>query len=244
VRAPGAAPAGPPAPRRRRPHAPLDTLTQRVDALAEAQQRTEAGLGTLTQRVDALTQRVDALTQRVDALTQRVDALTQHVSELVEQMALLVRRVGKLEETTGWLVGDAMERRYREKGPVYFRAIARRLRTLEFHEVDHLLEEAVDAGAMTEADADQVRLADAIMRGRRREDAVSVYLVLEASAGVGLDDVQRAYDRAALLSRTGTPSIPVVAGEWVTDTAAEAARGMGVWQVTDGRAVAPERTAR
>jgi len=44
---------------------------------------------------------------------------------------------------------------------------------------------------------------------------------------------------AALLSQTGLQNMPVVAGERITDEAAELARAMRVWQVLDGRVTAP-----
>jgi hypothetical protein len=51
-----------------------------------------------------------------------------------------------------------------------------------------------------------------VVRGRRREDGTEIYLGVEVSWGVGLHDVQRAAERAALLARLGTPALPVVGG--------------------------------
>ena len=45
--------------------------------------------------------------------------------------------------------------------------------------------------------------------------------------------------RAALLAQTDLQTLPVVAGERITDDAAELARAMRVWQVLDGRVTAP-----
>ncbi|PYJ09778.1 MAG: hypothetical protein DME93_12325 [Verrucomicrobia bacterium] len=39
---------------------------------------------------------------------------------------------------------------------------------------------------------------------------------------------------------SGTPALAAVAGEFVTADAAELARTQGVWQVMDGRVIAPE----
>jgi len=70
-----------------------------------------------------------------------------------------------------------------------------------------------------------------------------VYLVVEVSWEVGLADVERAAQRASLLAKVGTPTIPVVAGEWVTTEADQLARAKQVWKITDGRAVPPEPAA-
>jgi hypothetical protein len=73
---------------------------------------------------------------------------------------------------------------------------------------------------------------------------MSVYLVGEVSWSIGLYDVQRAVERASLLARLGTPTLPVVAGFWVTPDAQEPARALRVWQVTDGRVTPPEVAPR
>jgi hypothetical protein len=78
------------------------------------------------------------------------------------------------------------------------------------------------------------------VRGQRRLDGTEVYLIVEVSWGVGPSDVERAVRRAALLSQTGIQTLPVVAGEHITDEAAELSRAMRVWQVLDGRVVSPE----
>ena len=70
----------------------------------------------------------------------------------------------------------------------------------------------------------------------------SVYLVVEVSWGVGVHDVERAASRARLLSRVGTPAIPVVAGEWISADARELAEQENSWQLTNRRPVSPAFT--
>lgn len=214
-----------------------------VQRLAEAQRRTEDRLAELTERVDALAQRVDALAMRVDALAQE---LADRIGDLVEaqqhtelnlaQLALDVRDLARRYDP---LVGDLIERRYRHHGYGYFGRIARRLQLLSFQELSDLLEDAVEDGILALDDANEVRLADGVWRGRRRDDGSDTYLVVEASRGVGVEDVTRAYRRAQLLARTGIAALGVVAGESVTDEAARAAQDFGVWQVTDGQVEPP-----
>ena len=102
-----------------------------------------------------------------------------------------------------------------------------------------LFGDAIAAAELSDEEAHEIALADVVVRGRRLTDGAPVYLVVEVSVGVGLGDVQRALRRAALLARTGVAALPVVAGEWVTPEAADAAHAQHVWQITDGRAVAP-----
>jgi polyhydroxyalkanoate synthesis regulator phasin len=210
----------------------MDELTQRVAQLAL--------------RMDELTQRVAQLTQRVEQLTLRMDELTQGVAQLVVRMDTLTQRMEQLAETQlrmgsdlERLKGSDLERRYRERAHAYFSRLLRRTHVLSGNELSRLLDEAVLQGQLTEEEADDVLQADVVVRGRRREDRAEVYLVVEVSWGVGLSDVQRASERAALLARTGLRTLPVVAGFWVTPEAQEPARALQVWQVTDGRVTPP-----
>ena len=87
--------------------------------------------------------------------------------------------------------------------------------------------------------ADDLALADLIMRGKRRTDGSDAYLLVEVSWGVGPYDVERAARRAELLTHLGMPVIPAVAGRRLTAEAVELARAKQVWQVLNGSSVAP-----
>ncbi|MDP9021962.1 MAG: hypothetical protein M3N57_04520 [Actinomycetota bacterium] len=217
----------------------VDALAERVDALAAAQVRTEERLAALTGRVDALTERVDALAAAQQRTEERLEALGRYVDRLAKIVEGLTEQVSALTGHVDWLRGDAIERRYRERPHTYLSTIARRLHTLTPRELDDLLEAAVADGILTEDETDELRRADAVLQGRRREDGAEVYVVVEASVGVGLKDVDRARRRADLLARTGRDAVAVVGGTWVVPEAQAAARAYRVWQVTDGRAVAP-----
>jgi hypothetical protein len=139
-----------------------------------------------------------------------------------------------------FLKDDILERRYRERGPAYFDRLVRRSRVLTAEEVMDLLEPAVEQGELSALEADEVALADLVIRGRRREDNTEVYLVVEVSWGVGLYDVERAAHRADLLRRTGWLATPVVAVRTVLPEASNRARELRIWQLTDGQMVTPE----
>lgn len=159
-------------------------------ALAEAQARTEERLAALTERVDKLTARVDAL---------------------VEQMAVLASHMQTLADQVGELKGWVWEWRYRLHAPAYFGRIVRRIQVLTPERLTAILDDAVAAGQLSEAEADEVEHADLICRGRRTDDNTPTYLVVEVSAGVGPLDVERAARRAGLLARAGAPALAVVA---------------------------------
>jgi len=214
-------------------------LPQTVHELAEAQRRTEERLGQLAGHMDALTQRVEQLAVRMEELTQRVAQLVVRMDALTQRMEQLAETQLRMGSDLERLTGSDLERRYRERAHAYFSRLLRRTHVLSGDELSRRLDEAVLQGQLTEEEAEAVLQADVVVRGRRREDGTEVYLVVEVSWGVGLSDVQRASERAALLARTGILTLPVVAGFWVTPEAQEPARALQVWQVTDGRVAPP-----
>jgi hypothetical protein len=197
-------------------------LAGQIAALAEAQRRTE-------ERVAALAEAQNRINEQIAALTRVVYALTEDV------------RVLKID--VGDLKGDNLERRYREKAPAYFGRLVRRMRVLSAEELAGLLEDAVEQGQLTEAEKDEAILTDVVVRGRYQRSGAEVYLVIEVSWGVGVHDVERAVQRAAVLGKLGIPALPVVAGKAVTAQAEQLAHEQHVWQVIDGQALSPQSAA-
>src|SRR6266571_3699471 len=225
----------------------VDALAQHVDALAQQTAQLTTHVDEQVQRFDHLlvhisdlSQRMGDLSQRMDEQTQRFDRLLIHISDLSQRMEQLAETQLRMGSDLEQLKGHNLERRYRERAPAYFSRILRRIHFLSNDELIALLDAAVTQGQLSEDEADEILQADVVVRGRHREDGTEVYLVVEVSWGVGLHDVQRAAERAALLTRLGIPTLPVVAGFWVTSEAQEPARALRVWQVTDGRVTPPE----
>lgn len=234
--------------------AELLELPALVRRLAEAQVQTEQRLTQLTDRVDRLTEQVTSLVEAQARQEQRLDRLVEQVAALVEAQTRTERRLDRLTEqiaalTTqaqdlvsdvGSLKGDMFELRVRTHAASYFGYLARRLRVLDNTFLADLLDDAVDEGRLSGKERDDVLQTDIVLSGRRREDEVAVYLVVEMSVGVGLNDVVRATERSATLARLGRPAMPVVAGQFSSPEADQLARRSGVWQVLAGRRVPPE----
>ena len=163
--------------------------------------------------------------------------------QVEDQIAALTRTVETLTNDVGELKGDSLERRYREKTGAYFGRLLRRSRVMTDAELNDLLDDAVQQGVLSENESNEVAWADAIVRGRRRGDRTEVVAVAEVSWGVGCRDVERARRRADLVAKLGFTTMAVVGGKAVTREAAEMARQHDVWQLFDGRAVAPDVTA-
>ena len=163
--------------------------------------------------------------------------------QVEDQIAALTRTVDTLTNDVGELKGDSLERRYREKAGAYFGRLLRRAHLLTDDELNEMLDDAVERGVLSEDESDEVIWSDAVVRGRRRGDRAQVVAVAEVSWGVGISDVERARRRADLVAKLGFTTLPVVGGKAVTREAAELARQQGVWQLFDGRLVAPDTVA-
>jgi DNA-binding transcriptional MerR regulator len=207
-------------------------LGERVDRLAQTQERTAEQLSALTARVDALAEaqaRTEARLGELAAAQARTEA----------RLETLADRVQGLADRVGGLKGEALELRYARRAGAYFSPLARRLQVLDHARLADRLDDAVDTGQLTAGERTAVLQADVVLSGVRREDRAEIYLIVEVSAGIGPHDVERAAQRAGLLAKLGQPVLPVVAGEWIAPEAEEQARLAGVWQVLDGHAVPP-----
>ncbi len=181
--------------------------------------------------------------RRFQELAEAQGRTEAQLSALSAQVAELTQSVRTLTDGVGELKGITTEIEYRTKARGYFGRLLRRLHVLSAEEMSSLLDDAVDTGALSEADANDIALADIVMRGKHKQDGTAVYLLVGVSWGVGPHDVERAARRAALLAQLGTPAIPAVAGRRLTAEAAELARTKQVWQIMDGYALAPEPVA-
>jgi len=204
--------------RMERVEAQIEALTQRmerveaqIEALTQRMERVEAQIEALTQRMERVEAQIEALTQRMERVEAQIEALTQRVDDLTVRMGRVERDLGRLK---GLVLPLLVERRF---GGL-FRKVVRRPRVLTNEDLTRLVEDAVDAGLLSELEAEQLLLADLVIEGRETNGSERlVYLVCEISWGVGPSDVQRARERAAILERIGRrPARAVVLGTWLT----------------------------
>ena len=199
-------------------------IGEQISQLTEAQRRTE-------QRVEELAEAQRRTEQRLHRLERVVEELAQAQRRTEEILQSLIRDVGTFK-------GISMEWRYRERPYAYFGSLIRRARTLPDPEWAKIVERGEEEGVLTQEEAEELRWVNAVIHGRSREDGQEVYLVVEMSWGIGIEDVQRASKRANLLARLGLRAKPVVAGAYIRPEAREWAQSLGVLEVLDGRILA------
>ncbi len=205
---------------------------QRVEELAEAQKRTEQRVEELAEAQKRTEQRVEELAEAQKRTEQRVEELAEaqkRTEQRVEELAIALRQT---DTRVGRLVGDNLERRYRERASAYFAQVVRRVRVVDVGafaaDIEHFL---------TEAEFADLLALDLLLRGQLRgqAEAPEVWLACEVSSVVDSNDVRRAAARAGLLRKAGLPALAVAAGEDATDGALELAQADSVFVMQDGR---------
>jgi len=213
-------------------------LADRVDALARI-------VAENTRQLAEHSRQIAELRATVQEHSRQIAELRVAVENLTARMEDQNRRLDRMDAHLGDLRGRVMEWEYREKAVAYFAPLLRRIRTVDRALLGEMADEAVAQGRLSEQEADDLVLADVVLRGRSRETGEETWAVVEVSAGVGVRDVQRAYHRAQALARlVGGPVLPIVAGTAITDRARSLARQVGVVEVQDGAIRAPGRPVR
>jgi hypothetical protein len=181
--------------------------------------------------VERLADRLDQLATRTDQLAVRMDQLVAEMLELATITRRLDGRVGNLE---GW--------RYEQKFNALSRVteILRKPALVQIADIDPVLD-ARDEGRLSPTEWKQLVVLDFLFRGRvgKGVDAPESFVALEVSQVVDSRDVQRAHDRAAILTRLGLKAIPAVGGSRLTDDASMLAEQLGVRTLID----APDQRA-
>ncbi len=195
----------------------VSVLAQAVRELVEAQRRTEARVGGVEGRLDRAEVEFGEFRQEVREAQHRTD-----------------QRLDRLDQQVGDLRGSDLERRSRERAGAYFRQVVRRATPLSSQQVVDLIDAPEAEANLTPEERDDILWADLVVHGRRRTDGNEVYLVVEVSAGLDPNDVERAVRRAGLLNRL-RPALAAVVGERITPEAEALAETRGVWRVLDGR---------
>jgi len=217
----------------------FERLESAVLELAQAQKRTEQRVDRLETAVLELAQAQKRTEERVEELAQAQKRTEERVEELAQAQKRTEVEIQKLTATQqmmlidlGQLVGERLERQYRDRAPAYFGRILRRARALSLQDLEAALEPY-----LTDDEMEDALLLDAVVSGRvvGRSDSPQVMLALEVSSVVDRGDIERAVRRAALLRKAGMLAVPTVAGAKVTQGASEAAQSAGVLLVQDGR---------
>jgi hypothetical protein len=195
----------------------LTRLEAIVAELAEAQRRTE--------------QRVEELAEAQRRSEERFARLEAIVAELVEVVRVLAQRVDRIDITVARLLGDNVERRYRERAGTYLARVLQKVRVVTLDTLMDELEKVLD-----DEEIDDLLSLDLLLNGKVRQlaERPEVWIACEASSTIERDDVLRARRRANLLVKAGYPTLAAVAGEQIDERVLSMAQKESVLVLRDG----------
>ena len=196
-------------------------LTEGQARLTEGQAELSASVARLTEGQARLTEGQAELNASVAKLAEGQAELNASVARLMEEQVRLTRGQGRMSGELSNLTGSNYERR---ASRVALRRVKRHLNidpaeiirsdaVQDKPDISNLLNRAVDAAIVSEDEAEDMELADIIIRGQDPNET-TVYAVVETSVTVHGDDIERASRRAAILRRAiGGTVHAVVVGE-------------------------------
>ncbi|GBD09536.1 hypothetical protein HRbin22_01792 [Candidatus Thermoflexus japonica] len=181
--------------------------------------------------------------RRFLALQEEIAAARAEADRRFAELAQAIHRLtGRLEDHArdlSDLKRMRLEALYREEVS-FFRRLLRRASPISGERKGRILDEAVEAGRITEQEADQAAPLDLLVEGFHRREDRRLYLAVEISWLGDTEDVRRARERATIFARALEAEVwPVVAAKALTSPARALARRLGVWWIQDGQAFAP-----
>ena len=213
-------------------------LSPELIALPEQFAQLVGVVAELSSKLDAFAEATD---RRLNALEADVGILKADVGALKADVGTLKADVGTLKADVGTLKGSDLERRARESilniakdelNLTRGRILLARGRDTAPSLLDSI-NTAEENGLITEQQADNVLVADIIIRARRADDKQYVHAVFEVSRTIRLSDIQRSQDRAATVAAaTNEQTIAAVIGDVVQPPQQAQADAIGVQILT------------
>ena len=172
----------------------------------------------LAQLPGGVTKLEESLAAFIQATDRNFQLVHQRLERLEEGQARLEANQTRMPGQLGILIGSNFEREASRLAPRHVRRILGISRTEVVYsfegnktaEFNGLLDSAVEAGAITEDEADELRLTDLVLAGQDQQGQ-RTYVVLEVSVTAQQQDADRALDRAGILEKaTGLRALPAV----------------------------------
>jgi myosin heavy subunit len=199
---------------------------ERFAELAEFQCRSEVRFAELTEAIKQLTARFEEAQRRND----------ERFAELAEAIRQLALRFDEHRQRTDDQITDMrgrlLEIEYRNKAGAIFGGRLRRPQVVDAGELWELLK----GRQLDDSEIQQVVAADLIIRGKLYPPYSDheLWLVVEISSVIDRNDVARAARRAVLLRKAGLLSLPVAAGQRLTQGAADLSEQLRVVLAKNG----------
>ena len=194
----------------------LQALEQGQDELKSGMSEVKAELAEVHTRLDSMDGRLDRMDARFDSMDARLDRMDGRMDN-----GFGTNYEIKVANNFGSIAGRNLRlRRTRVLKAAMTRADGN---------LNNMIADAEDRGAITEEQAVELLAVDLIASGRSRDNGHDVYVAAEVSITVADQDIARAAERAEYLARaTGQAAVPAVVGENIAPEQEELARQRSV----------------
>jgi hypothetical protein len=197
----------------------------------------------VAERANEIAERALQVAERAQQTSERAEGTAEHALQVALETRDIVndmqKRLTRVEADVADLKGMSMELMARKLLPGVLGKLVRKLRVYEPDEFYRVMEEA---DLLSADELAEVASADVFAHGHLRSNDTPRWFVVEASWGLGMTDVERAAQRAAILTQNGAPAIGTVLGRRITADARKRAQQLGVLVVLNGAPRNPEVT--
>jgi chemotaxis regulatin CheY-phosphate phosphatase CheZ len=218
-------------------------IAERALQVAERSQQTAERANEIAERALQVAERSQQTSERAQQTSEHAQQTAEHALQVALETRDIVsdmqKRLTRVEADVADLKGMSMELMARKLLPGVLGKLVRKLRVYEPDEFYRVMEEA---GLLSADDLAEVASADVFAHGHLRSNDTPRWFVVEASWGLGMTDVERAAQRAAILTQNGAPAIGTVLGRRITADARKRAQQLGVLVVLNGAPRNPEVT--
>jgi hypothetical protein len=221
----------------------IEQTANRALEVAERAQQTAERANEIAERALQVAERAQQTAERAQQTSERAEQTAEHALQVALETRDIVndmqKRLTRVEADVADLKGMSMELMARKLLPGVLGKLVRKLRVYEPDEFYRVMEEA---GLLSADELAEVASADVFAHGQLRSNDTPRWFVVEASWGLGMTDVERAAQRAAILTQNGAPAIGTVLGRRITADARKRAQQLGVLVVLNGAPRNPEVT--
>ncbi|MEX1102652.1 MAG: hypothetical protein WED87_00275 [Dehalococcoidia bacterium] len=168
---------------------------------------------------------------RVERELEEIREILAGVAETLRQIAQRQDRsegkIGSIEGTLGRFEGRFLELKYFQQFGSWFGKYVRGARQAVITELEQV-DRALGDGVITQNEIDRLYDLDFLVQGRSKATQEDLFLAVEVSTTVRLDDVLRADERAQTLRRAGYSATGFVGGASIDDVARTRAEELAV----------------
>jgi hypothetical protein len=214
---------------------------ERANEIAERALQVAERANEIAERAQQTAERANEIAERAQQTSERAEGTAEHALQVALETRDIVndmqKRLTRVEADVADLKGMSMELMARKLLPGVLGKLVRKLRVYEPDEFYRVMEEA---DLLSADELAEVASADVFAHGQLRSNDTPRWFVVEASWGLGMTDVERAAQRAAILTQNGAPAIGTVLGRRITADARKRAQQLGVLVVVNGATRNPE----